>query len=415
MICCPVLSKIPSAEIEMSCMKNLTLRYALTQFTFWAASTGAASFATTYLLAQGLPSGIVGTLLAAAGLLSCLTQPLLAGIADKSRRFLLLRLLIGLSALCVLCFSAQLIPHISPALTGFFYMVGIWAADASVPFLNALCIAYTQNGYQVNYGAARGTGSTASALSSLTLGFVIARLGSSWMLLLLIGARLLCILILCTYPQINKPLPEKTQTQESCSVISFFLRYRWYCTALAGILFLGMYHAMTENYMIAILGQFGGNSSHVGKALFISSMAGAPVIFCFQKVRNHLPEHRLLKIAACTFLLKSILFYCAKSISSIYLFQLLQMTSYAFLAPTQVYFARSKVRLEDMVKGQAFSTAAYALGCSAGNFVGGQLLGFGVQTILIAGIVMAGIATVILFISVSRSDLHPSESPLLAS
>ena len=66
-------------------MKNLTLRYSITQFAFWAASTGATSFATAYLLGQGLPSGIVGALLAIAGLLSCLIQPVLAGIADRAK------------------------------------------------------------------------------------------------------------------------------------------------------------------------------------------------------------------------------------------------------------------------------------------------------------------------------------------
>lgn len=74
--------------------KNLTLRYTLTQFTFWAASTGAASFATTYLLGYGVPSGVIGILLAAAGLLSCLTQPILAGIADKSKGFIVLKMMI---------------------------------------------------------------------------------------------------------------------------------------------------------------------------------------------------------------------------------------------------------------------------------------------------------------------------------
>ena len=65
--------------------KNLTLRYGATQFTYWAASTGATSFATTYLLSKGLPSGTVGALLAAAGLLACVTQPLLAAAADFRR------------------------------------------------------------------------------------------------------------------------------------------------------------------------------------------------------------------------------------------------------------------------------------------------------------------------------------------
>ena len=35
---------------------------------------------------------------------------------------------------------------------------------------------------------------------------------------------------------------------------------------------------------------------------------------------------------------------------------------------------RIKVHAADMVKGQAFITASYTLGCAAGNFIGGQLL-----------------------------------------
>ena len=166
--------------------KNLTLRYTLTQFTFWAASTGAASFATTYLLGCGVPSGIIGVLLAAAGLLSCLTQPILAGIADKSKGFIVLKMMIGMSFLCVLCFSVQLISGIPVAVAGLFYMAGVWSSDAMIPFTNALCISYTQAGFSINYGAARGFGAAASAVSSLVLGFVIAQLGSTWMIMLLV-------------------------------------------------------------------------------------------------------------------------------------------------------------------------------------------------------------------------------------
>ena len=72
MMSCPVSLRTASANGGYT-MKNLTLRYSATQFTYWAASSGAASFATTYLLKQELSSGIVGILLASAGLLSCLT------------------------------------------------------------------------------------------------------------------------------------------------------------------------------------------------------------------------------------------------------------------------------------------------------------------------------------------------------
>ena len=88
-------------------MKNLTVRYSVTQFSHWAASSGAAAFATTYLLGKGIAPGVVGLLLALAGLASCFTQPLLAGLADRARDFLLVRLLIALSVYSGGCYVAH--------------------------------------------------------------------------------------------------------------------------------------------------------------------------------------------------------------------------------------------------------------------------------------------------------------------
>lgn len=385
-------------------MKDLTLRYSVTQFTHWAASSGAAAFATAYLLQRGVPSGTVGLLLALAGLLSCLAQPLLAGFADRAERFLLTKLLTGLSALCCLCFALQLLPGLPLPLTAALYMTALWGSDVMAPLLNALSVACSGAGYPLDYGAARGGGSAATALSSLVIGCVMARLGTAWMLLLLLAARICCIITLAGYPGMEKRAPAGGGKRESCSVLSFFSRYRRYCVSLLGVAFLGMFHAMTENYLIAILGALGGDSSHVGKALCISAMAAAPVIFFFSRIRSRIRDGSLLKIAAVTFLIKAVGFYFAGNIAAVYLLQLLQTTSYAFLAPAQVYYARARVRGADMVKGQAFATAAYALGCAGGNFAGGQLLGFGVKTLLLAGIAMAAAGTVLIFAAVSEED-----------
>ena len=383
-------------------MKNLTLRYSATLFTCWAASSGAVSFATAYLRSKGLSPGTVGSLLALAGLLSCLTQPVLASVADRAKRFVLTKMLLAMSALCCLCFSVQLMPRFPIFLTGIFYMIGIWSPDAMAPLLNALSVACRQAGYPINYGAARGIGSAATALSSLALGFVIVRLGVAWMILFLLGFRVLCMIVIAGYPKIKQA--ETPAGKESRSIPYFFSHYRWYCVSLLGILFLGMYHSMTENYLIAIMGALGGDSSHVDTALFLSAMVGTPVIFCFDQIRKHIRDTSLLKIAAVSFLIKAVLFYFAKDITTIYLLQLLQTTSYALLAPAQVYYANGKVRSCDMVKGQAFITAAYALGCSAGNFTGGLFLGHGVKALLIAGIFMTFTGTILIFSTVNKSD-----------
>ena len=105
-----------------------------------------------------------------------------------------------------------------------------------------------------------------------------------------------------------------------------------------------------------------------------------------------------------TFLLKSVLFCIAPAIGFVYLLEILQTTSYGFLGPTQVYFAGSRVRPVDMVKGQAFITAAYSLGCSGGNFAGGQLLNISVEAMLFSGVAMALIGALILFLTLNKTD-----------
>ena len=385
-------------------MRNLTLRYGVTQFAHWAASSGATAFATAYLLEKTVPAGTVGLLLALAGLLSCLTQPLLAALADRARRCILPQMLLAMSVFCCVCFAAQFIPGLPLAPLAILYAAAIWCSDAMQPLLSALSVACNDAGYAVNFGAARGVAAAASALSTLAVGFIIARLGLWWMLAFLLAGRVVCAASLCAYPRLQKPRVEHKGADASCTVGQFFARYPRYCVSLLGVAFLGMFHCMTENYLIAIVAPLGGDSSTVGTALFISSMVAGPVIFFFSRIRGVLRDSAILKLAGVSFVVKSVGFLLARSIGAIYALELLQITSYALLAPAQVYYAGSMVRAADMVKGQAFITAAYALGCAAGNFAGGQLLGYGVRAILLAGIAMTVVGTIILFCTVKRSQ-----------
>lgn len=390
-------------------MKDLTIRYSVTQFCYWAAASGGTAFATTYLLGKGLPSGTVGALLAAAGLLSCVSQPFFASLADRSRRFLLTRMLVVLSVLCCLCLFLQLAPGLPLTFTAIVYTLGMWSSDVMIPLLNALSVACNSGGYPIRYTAARGIGSAATAISSLVIGHILAKLGTLWMLLFLLAFRLLCIFSLLGYPKLTKSSSPEKAENGGCTLWNFCARYRWYCASVVGIAFMGMFLAMMENYLIAIVQPFGGDSSHVGTALFLSSMITAPVIFCFGKIRKRFSDITLLKISALSFLVRAICLYFAGSIPVIYLLQLLHIPSYGFLHPTQVYYAEAKVRPADMVKGQAFITAAYALGCAIGNFAGGQLLKYGVHALLLSGIAMTLTGTGILFLTLKKSD--PAKTP----
>ncbi len=387
--------------------KGLTVRYSLHQMAYWMAAAGVISFASAFLLEKGFAASEVGVLLASGNLLSCALQPLLAARADRIGGNILKQLTAALTLLCMLCFLSLLFLPLGRVLFGLVYLLGIFTLDAMVPLLNSICVSYSAQGYSINYGLGRGIGSLAYSVAALTIGRVIADFGGDrmlWIVLVLLGTLAVTTL---GFPNIDAASIQREE--DCCSLGEFFCRYKWYCASLLGVMGLAMFHAMTENYFIRIFSRLGGDSGSVGVALFIATLAEFPIFVFFDRVRARIPSHRLLKIAGLSFLLKAVLLVFAPSVTSVYLIQLLQATSYGFLSPTQLYYASERVGKADMVKGQAFITASYTLGCALGNFTGGQLLDrWDVPALLSCGVAVAALSTAILFLTVNKKSKSSS-------
>ena len=386
--------------------KSLTFQYTFHQMAYWATAAGIVSFATAFLLQKGFAASTVGVLLASGNLLSCGFQPVLAHLADRMGGNVLKWLTAGLTAISAACFaSIQLLP-LPEMVFGLLYLLGVFAFDAMNPLMNALNVSYMTNGYSINYGLSRGLGSLAYAFAALGIGKVMARFGADWMIWISLGLLALNASMSLSYPSLMTTFSDAKKTNDCCSIPVFFRRYKWYCISLLGVMLLGMFHAMTENYLIEIVTPLGGDSGTVGVALFVATAIEALVLVYLEKIRGKISDNWLLKLAGLSFVLKSILFLMAGNVMTIYALQLLQATSYTFLSPIQMYYANNKIGLADMVKGQAFSTAAYTLGCAAGNFAGGQLLSaFNVRTMLFAGVAMAAAGTAVFFLTVDKDDI----------
>ena len=385
--------------------KSLTFHYTFHQMAYWATAAGVVSFATAFLLQKGFPAATVGMLLASGNLLSCTFQPILAHLADRTGGNALKWLTTGLTLLCATCFAAVQLLHLRPMAFGLLYLLGVFSFDTMNPLMNALNVSYTMGGYSINYGLSRGLGSLAYAFAALGIGKVMAALGADWMIWISLGLLAVNTAMAVSYPSLVTTVSGEKKATDCCSIPVFFRRYRWYCVSLLGVMLLGMFHAMTENYLIEIVTPLGGDSGTVGVALFIATAIEAVVLVYFDKIRSKISDNWLLKIAGISFVLKSLLFLAASSVTTIYIIQLLQATSYTLLSPTEMYYANNKIRPADMVKGQAFITASYTMGCAAGNFTGGQLLSaFGIRTLLMAGVAMAAAGTVVFFLTVDKKD-----------
>ena len=69
-----------------SMKKSLTIHYCIHQIAYWAAAAGIMSFATAFLFEKGFPASQVGVLLGCGSILSGVTQPALATMADRARK-----------------------------------------------------------------------------------------------------------------------------------------------------------------------------------------------------------------------------------------------------------------------------------------------------------------------------------------
>jgi len=384
---------------------NLTLRYTCQQCAYWAAAAGVVSFATAFLLEKGFAASYIGILLACGNLLSCGAQPMLASVADRIGGNIVKWFIAGLTAVSMACFTSIMVLPLPGTLYGFVYLLGVFAFDAMNPLLNAVSVSYNRSGYRINYGVGRGIGSFAYAVSALVIGKVMAGFGAHWMIWISLFLLAANVAVTLGYPGLTEGTVQNQQRTDCCSVPVFFRKYRWYCVSLLGVMLLAMFHAMTENYLIEVVAPLGGDSGTVGIALFVATAIEMVVIVNFDWLRTKISDSWLLKFAGLSFLLKSVLFLLAKNVIAIYGIQLLQATSYSFLSPTQLYYADAKVSPADMVKGQAFITAAYTLGCAIGNFTGGQLLDLiNVRVLLWAGVAMAAAGTAVFFLTVDKKD-----------
>jgi len=386
--------------------KSLTFQYTFHQMAYWATAAGIVSFATAFLLQKGFAASTVGILLAAGNLLSCSFQPVLAQMADRVGGNVLKWMTMTMTMASALCFAfLQLLP-MSRGMFALLYLLGIFFYDAMNPLMNALNVSYTTEGYSINYGVSRGLGSLAFAFSALLIGRIMAKFGADWMVRISLGLLAVNAVMAMSYPSLVTTVSQKKREVDCCSISVFVCRYKWYCISLLGVMLLGMFHAMTENYLIEIVTPLGGDSGTVGIALFVATAVEALVMMYLEQIRRRISDNWLLKIAGLSFVLKSVLLLVAGNVIEIYAIHLLQATSYTFLSPIQMYYANNKIGAADMVKGQAFSTASYTLGCAAGNFAGGQLLSaFDLRTMLVAGIAMAVMGTAVFFLTVERNDL----------
>lgn len=387
-------------------MKNrdLTLSYSLIQGTFWMAFAVISGFASLYLLDCGFTNTQIGMIIAVAGLISAVLQPMVAGLADKPGKLSprVLSLLLGAAQIGCGC----LLPLVkgSMVLTCMVYGAAIALLQVIMPLVNSMGIADEQAGDRLNFGAARCLGSIGYAVTAYVLGAVSGKTGSICVPVGMAIGFALFLLVVFRFPA-QKKQASAAGAGAGSSPVQFVKKYPRFCLVLMGTTLIYVSHALLNSFTLQIVQSKGGSSAEMGTAVAIAALIELPTMFVFNRMRKIARCDTWVKIAGIFFTLKILFSMLCTTMTGFYTVQLLQIMGWALMSVSSVFFIDAVMAPEDAVKGQAYFTMTYTLGSVLGATVGGWLIDlFGVPQMLLFGTVGAAIGTMILFLFAEKAE-----------
>ena len=391
----------------------LNFEYAGINGGYWMVYGVVCSFASVFLLEKGYSNADIGIILAAGSIAAVFIQPLLADIADRSKKISLIGLIetvtVVIAALMGITFVTG---KASAALSVIFVMMVAWVT-ALQPLINSLAFKLSESGYEVNFGAARSMGSLAYSVLCAVLGTMAEKYGVN--ILPVSGEVILTVLLIVLifagrHSKISSEhekhefLPEneneERETGDDINLLQFIKRNKLFLIASFGVGGIFFSNAVFNSFMLQIVEGVGGNSEDMGRVFSLMAFCEIPPMFFFSRVHKKFSCEVLLRFAAICFTAKVIWAYLASSVAMIFVAQTFQLVSFGGFLPGMVCFIDEIMEKGEAVKGQALYTIMITVSTVFASFTGGFILDMGGSSaLLLIASAVTGVGT-LLFIAV---------------
>ena len=378
---------------------GLTVRYSLVQGTYWMLYAAVSGFASVYLLDRGLMSSEVGVVIAAAGLLTAVLQPLLSTYADRpdalTVRAICRILGIGaaaLSAVVLVCFDRP------PLVTGVLYGGCYVMLLLLLPFVNALGTEGARDGRPLNWGIARGLGSLAYAVLAAALGSVIAMRGAAAVpvSMLIVFALFTASVQAFPFRRVTTETAKAPDAMEAPTPVGkerpFILRYPTFTLLLVGMVGLYVSHMMNSTYLYQIVVSKGGGQAENGMIMSVCAVVELPALFLLSLLLRKFGCRRLYIVAGAFMALKAVGTLLSPTVGWLTVAQMAQILGWGLMAAVPVFYVKERIPARDAIKGQGYMAMTNTLGNAVGSLLGGSLIdGPGIRAMQVVSMA-AGIA-----------------------
>ncbi|NBH62220.1 MFS transporter [Anaerotruncus sp. 80] len=399
---------------------RLNFSYGCIHGTYWMIYGIVSSFASVFLLGRGYLNTEIGIILAVANVVAVVIQPLVADLADRSKKIST----IGISQIMTIMMMVMTVGLFalqgkSVALSVVFVLLIAWHT-AVQPLINSLSFKLSESGIHINFGIARSVGSLSYSLLCAVLGVLVARFGIE---VLPISAEIvmamMAISLLMTKRQYDKikncgkreaaeetaaeNLTEMVEIAEDINLLEFIRRNKLFFIANIGVIGLYFSNSVMNNYLMQIVTEVGGNSADMGRILSLMAFLEIPTLVFFDKLRAKFTCQFMLKVAAIGFTIKILMCHIAASVSMILAAQVFQLIAFGLFLPAMVHFIDEIMSKGEAVKGQSVFTMMVTITTMLSSLAGGAILDIsGAKMLTLVSLIITAAGAVIILATVDR-------------
>lgn len=401
----------------------LNIKYGCIHGTYWMYYGVAGSFASAFLLARGYSNAEIGIILAVGNILAVFLQPLIADLADRSKRLSLVGVTQMSSVLLmILTLMLFVLKQKSAALWAVYMLIMAWMTTLQ-PLFNSLAFKLEETGVHINFGACRSVGSLAYAVLCAFLGTLVEAKGVG---VLPVSGEIVLLMLLAslwvTKTQFDRMIGEKSvsteapldgqceqllsadaEFEEEINLALFVKRNKLFVILNLAVIGVFFSNSILNSFMLQIVEGVGGTSEDMGRIFSVMAFLEIPALFFFDKIKERFSCQLILKFAAICFTLKVLLIYLAESVTMIYVAHLLQTFSFGLFLPAMVSFIGGVMAKGEAVKGQALYTVMVTVSSMLASVLGGIMLdASGPGFMLLVSTLATGLGALVLVLIVDR-------------
>lgn len=396
----------------------LNLGYGSVHGFYWMSYGAICSFASLFLLTCGYSNTDIGIIVAVCNVAAVFLQPLMADIADRSKRFSLVSVSsIATVILMVLCLGTFVLQQKSAALTVIFIL--LMGGNISLqPLFNSLCFKLQECGIPINFGVGRSIGSLAYSILVMFLGTLAEEKGIFVLSLTaeITMAFTLASLALVTW-QFRKAsaatgttksataevLADGDAEAEEINLIQFVKRNKIFMVLMIGVLGIYFSNGVLNTFMLQVIQPLGGTAEDMGQIFSIMAFLEIPTMMFFEQINRKFSCQTLMKVAGIGYVAKTAIIWRASSVHMVLAAQFIQPFAFALLLPAIVKLIGVSMSKGEAVKGQALFTTITTVAYIVCSLVGGVILDqWGSGILMTIATVFTAVGAVVILLVVDK-------------